>query len=133
MLAERIAIYQTLKDNAELKNITISISPTGKYYASCLFEEEQDYQVRQEKTEKVIGLDMSLRDFYVDNLGNTPEYRRVYRKSVDMAALALGSKGETAVETPAMGKSRNLEEQASQETQASSPCLRHGLADGVFQ
>jgi putative transposase len=42
---------------------------------------EQDYQVRQEKTEKVIGLDMSLQDFYVDNLGRSPEYRRVYRNS----------------------------------------------------
>ncbi|MDR2536309.1 MAG: transposase [Treponema sp.] len=69
--------YQT----AKLKNITISISPTGTYYASCLFEGEQDFKGFQEKTEKVIGLDMSLRDFYVDNLGNTPEYRRVYRNS----------------------------------------------------
>ncbi|MDR2485871.1 MAG: hypothetical protein LBD55_10805 [Treponema sp.] len=36
-------------------------------------------------------------------------------------ALALGNKGETAVETPAMGKSRNLEEQAGQPDQAPSP------------
>ncbi|MDR2535997.1 MAG: hypothetical protein LBD29_08215 [Treponema sp.] len=38
----------------------------------------------------------------------------------------LGNKGETAVETPAMGRSRNLEEQALKETQASSPCLKAG-------
>ncbi|MDR2536351.1 MAG: hypothetical protein LBD29_10025 [Treponema sp.] len=37
--------------------------------------------------------------------------------SVDMGALVLGSKGETAVETPAMGRSRNLEEQAGQPEQ----------------
>ena len=37
--------------------------------------------------------------------------------SVDMAALALGNKGETAV------GSRNFEEQAEQSTQASSPYL----------
>jgi putative transposase len=66
---------------AELKNITISISPTGKYYASCLFEGERDFQGIAAKAEKIIGLDMSLQDFYVDNLGNSPEYRRVYRES----------------------------------------------------
>jgi putative transposase len=64
----------------ELKNITISRTPTGKYFASCLFEGEQDFKGFQEKTEKVIGLDMSLQDFYVDNLGRSPEYRRVYRE-----------------------------------------------------
>jgi putative transposase len=66
---------------AELKNITVSKSPTGTYYASCLFEGEQDFQGIAAKAEKIIGLDMSLRDFYVDNLGNSPEYRRVYRAS----------------------------------------------------
>ncbi|MDR2534880.1 MAG: transposase [Treponema sp.] len=40
-------------------------------------------------------------------LGNNLPTRRGEVTSVDMAALALGSKGETAVETPAMGKSRN--------------------------
>ena len=30
--------------------------------------------------DKVIGLDMSLQNFYVDSLGNTPQYVRQYRK-----------------------------------------------------
>jgi hypothetical protein len=34
---------------AELKNITISISPTGTYYASCLFEGEQDIKSVKKK------------------------------------------------------------------------------------
>jgi putative transposase len=65
---------------AELKNITITKTATGKYYASCLYEGEQDYTGYQEKRDKIIGLDMSLRNFYVDNLGNSPNYVRVYRK-----------------------------------------------------
>jgi putative transposase len=64
---------------AALKNITVSRSPTGKYYASCLFEGEQDYRGYAGKTENVLGLDMSLEKFYVDNLGNSPEYQRKYR------------------------------------------------------
>jgi putative transposase len=63
-----------------LKNITITKTATGKYYASCLYEGEQDYKGYQEKRDKVIGLDMSLQRFYVDNLGNSPNYTRVYRK-----------------------------------------------------
>jgi putative transposase len=66
---------------AELKNITITKTATGKYYASCLYEGEQDYKGYQEKRDKVIGLDMSLGNFYVDNLGNSPNYTRVYRKN----------------------------------------------------
>jgi putative transposase len=66
---------------AELKNITVSRSPAGKYYASCLFEGEQDFLGFQEKAEKVMGLDVPLRDFYADALENNPEYRRVRGKS----------------------------------------------------
>ncbi|MHB9296834.1 putative IS200/IS605 family transposase ISBth16 [Pillotina sp. SPG140] len=66
---------------AELKNITISRDATGKYFASCLFEGEADFKSYQESTENVIGLDMSMQEFYVDSLGNSPKYERKYRKS----------------------------------------------------
>ncbi|MDR0561984.1 MAG: transposase, partial [Spirochaetaceae bacterium] len=56
-------------------------------------------------------------------LGKRIPVRRGELKSADMAALAYGNKSETAVEIPATGRSRNLEEQASKETQASSPRL----------
>jgi putative transposase len=54
---------------------------TGKYYASYLYEGEQDYTGSQERYDKVIGLNMSLHHFYVDNLGRSPDYIRIYRKS----------------------------------------------------
>ena len=66
---------------AVLKNISVSRTPTDKYFASCLFEGEQDYTGLVTKLEKIIGLDMSLSDFYVNNVGNSPAYRRVYRVS----------------------------------------------------
>ncbi|MDR2536542.1 MAG: hypothetical protein LBD29_10990 [Treponema sp.] len=40
-------------------------------------------------------------------IGNNLPTRRGEVTSVDMEAPALGSKGETAAETPALGKSRN--------------------------
>jgi transposase len=67
---------------ATLKSITVSRTPASKYFAYCLFEGEQDYTGVAIKSEKIIGLDMmSLLDFYVDNAGNSPEYRRIYRES----------------------------------------------------
>jgi putative transposase len=66
---------------AELKKITISREPTGKYFASLLFEGEQDFKGEQDVTNpKIIGLDMSLQDFYVDSLGNSPNYKKNYRE-----------------------------------------------------
>ena len=68
---------------AELKSITISKSASGKYYASCLFIGEQDYKGYQdfETNPKVIGLDMSLSEFYVTSYGESPEYKRIYRET----------------------------------------------------
>jgi putative transposase len=51
-----------------------------------IFEGERDFQGIAAKAEKIIGLDMSLQDFYVDNPGNSPEYRRVYRASEEALA-----------------------------------------------
>jgi len=63
-----------------LKNVTISKTPSGKYYASCLFEGVQDYSGIPKEIGTVKGLDMSLQQFYVDEQGNSPEYKRNYRE-----------------------------------------------------
>jgi putative transposase len=65
--------------NATLKCITISKSPTGKYYASCLFDGENDCLPKR-KIIKTVGLDMSMDKFYIDNIGNSPEYNKNYRQ-----------------------------------------------------
>lgn len=75
--------------SAELKRITISREPSGKYFASLLFEGEQDFKGEQDITNpKILGLDMSLQDFYVDSLGNSPDYKRVYRGYQEKLAKA---------------------------------------------
>lgn len=76
--------------SAEVKSITVSKKPSGKYYASILFEGEQDFIGTHEvkKDSKVIGLDMSMDKFYVDQYGNSPEYKRNYRQSEKKLARA---------------------------------------------
>ena len=76
--------HRGIKDwylTAEPKSITISKTASEKFFVSILFEGEQDFQGHQEisKDSKVIGLDMSMDKFYVDNLGGSPEYQRLYR------------------------------------------------------
>ena len=62
-----------------LKSVTVSQTPSGKYYASILFEYEN--QVPQTKMQKFLGLDFSMHELYVDSNGNCPEFPRYYRLS----------------------------------------------------
>jgi len=63
------------------KSVTISKVPSGKYYASILFEGEQDFNGSAEiiNNSKILGLDMSMDKFYVDQYGNSPNYQKLYR------------------------------------------------------
>ena len=66
----------------KIKSVTVSRSATGKYFASFLFEREAPEVIKKVVTDpkKVVGLDMSLSDFYVDHEGNSPEFVRNTRK-----------------------------------------------------
>lgn len=63
-------------------SVSISCSCSGKYYCSVLFEKEVKEVKKIELSEKskVIGLDMSLTNFFVDNEGNSPAYIKIYKK-----------------------------------------------------
>lgn len=66
-----------------IKSATISKTPTEKYYCSILFEQEIEKQpkVVLNENSKIIGLDMSLSNFFVDSNGNSPLFSRRYRKA----------------------------------------------------
>ena len=68
--------------NSKICSATICRTPTGKYYCSVLFEKEIEEPKKVELSEnsKVIGLDMSLTNFFVDNEGNSPAYTKIYKK-----------------------------------------------------
>ena len=62
-----------------LKSVTISQTPSGKYYASILFEYEN--QVQEQELHIFLGLDFSMHELYKDSNGNEPAYPRYYRQA----------------------------------------------------
>ena len=63
----------------KLKSVTIRQSASGKYYASILFEYEN--QVQEQKLHDFLGLDFSMHELYRDSNGNAPSYPWYYRQS----------------------------------------------------
>jgi len=66
----------------KIKSVTVSRSAAGKYFASFLFEHEAPEVIKKvvTDTQRVVGLDMSLSDFYIDHEGNSPGCTRNTRK-----------------------------------------------------
>lgn len=66
----------------KLCSVTVSRTSTGKYYCSVLFEREvkNTAKVELNNDSKVIGLDMSLSKFFIDDAGNSPAYEKIYKK-----------------------------------------------------
>lgn len=75
----KIKQHRDIPSGYKLKSVTVSQTPSGKYYASVLFKYEN--QVQEVEVHNVIGLDFSMKELYVDSNGNEPAYPRYYRKS----------------------------------------------------
>lgn len=65
----------------KIKHATISKTSNDEYYCSLTVENEIRNKNKVELTNnsKVIGLDMSLSNFYVDSIGNSPKYIKRYK------------------------------------------------------
>jgi putative transposase len=75
--------------SAKLKSVTVKKSPSGKYFASLLYEGIDDRKKRGIKDEyKVIGLDMGLTSLYVDSNGNVPSFQKQFVRNHEKLALA---------------------------------------------
>jgi putative transposase len=72
--------HRQIPEHYVLKSVTVSKAPSGKYYASILFEYEQI--VIPAKVEKTLGLDFSMAELYVGSEGNEANYPRYYRRSL---------------------------------------------------
>lgn len=71
--------HRNIPSDYKLKSATISQTPSGKYYASVLFEYET--QVQQQTPTTFLGLDYSMHELYKDSNGNEPCYPRYYRQA----------------------------------------------------
>lgn len=76
--------HRQIPSDYVLKSVTVSQTPSGKYYASILYEYEN--QVQQITPQTFLGLDFSMHELYKDSSGNEPEYPRYYRKAENKLA-----------------------------------------------
>ena len=63
-----------------LKSVTVSQTPSGKYYVSILFEYEN--QVPKTESQKFLGLDFSMHELYIASDGTSANYPRFYRQAL---------------------------------------------------
>ena len=71
--------HRNIPSDYKLKSVTVSQTPSGKYYASVLFEYKN--QIQQTEPKLFLGLDFSMHELYKDSNGNEPQYPRYYRKA----------------------------------------------------
>nr|DAX48567.1 MAG TPA: endonuclease [Caudoviricetes sp.] len=70
----------------KIGKVTISKTPTGKYFVSVLTEEE--YETPLEKTNKSVGVDLGLKNLLVTSEGETFENNRYTKRYERKLALA---------------------------------------------
>ena len=78
--AVKIKQHRNIPDDYRLKSVTISRTPTGKYYASILYEYEN--HIEPVEPEIFLGLDYSMKELFVSSDGTSAEYPRYYRQSL---------------------------------------------------
>jgi len=90
--------------DGKIKTVTVSKTPTGKYFASILFETEQDFP-EVTITSKICGIDLGIKDFAIVHDGEkTSKYanpkhlkkheKNLARKQQKLARKQKGSKNK---------------------------------------
>ena len=75
----KVKQHRDIPSGYKLKSVTVSQAPSGKYYASILFEYEN--QVQEQELHSFLALDFSMHELYKDSNGNEPAYPRYYRQA----------------------------------------------------
>ena len=75
----KVKQHLPLPNNSIIKNCTVSMDNKGVFYVSLCVKYVID--IESKKSEKVLGLDYSQHDFYVDSNGKKANYPHYYRKS----------------------------------------------------
>jgi len=69
--------------SGKLKSLTVSITPSGKYFASCLYDDGIDLP-KQSSEGKAVGIDLGVKDFAITSdgskYGNPKHYRKYEQK-----------------------------------------------------
>lgn len=85
----RAKIHRKAPDGYQLKSVTIFLDQTGRFYASVLYEYEEDTSAFvPSETMTHIGLDYKSDGLYVDSEGNACRMPHYYRQSEKQLARA---------------------------------------------
>lgn len=81
----------------ELKSITITKSPSGKYYASCLFDDMKEVPecLKNIKDSHIIGIDLGIKSFYTDSNGSielNPKFLQQIQKNLAVKQRKMSRK-----------------------------------------
>ena len=85
----RIIVHRDVPEKGRLKSVTVTREPSGKYYASLLYEtdaSENQAGVRI-REEKVVGMDFAMAGLGVFSDGTRAAYPMYYRKAERRLAL----------------------------------------------
>ncbi len=78
----RIKKHRTPPEHYILKSVTVSKTPTEKYYVSVLFEYDEKIQDKDLKSDSnYLGLDFSMKELFVASDGTSAKYPRYYRQA----------------------------------------------------
>ena len=95
----RIKLHREIPEGYEIKSVTVSQEPSGKYYASILTEYEAEESAIEINVGSALGLDYSSPHFYVSSdgeLADMPHYyrnaeRRLAREQRRLSKMTRGS------------------------------------------
>lgn len=82
---EGISYFKDRKVKGVVKSMTISLTPTGKYFVSILTEQQYEPIA---KTGRVIGIDLGLKDFVITSAGVKYPNQRLLKKYQNKLATA---------------------------------------------
>ena len=80
----KIKQHRTIPKDYTLKSVTISKTPTDKYFVSILYE--YDVEIKAVEPITSIGLDFSMHELFVSSEGETADYPRYYKQSFEKLA-----------------------------------------------
>ena len=75
----KVKQHRAIPSGYRLKSVTVSLSPSGKYHASVLYE--YDAKITPVTPINILGLDFSMKELYIDSNGDAPEFPRHYRRA----------------------------------------------------
>lgn len=87
----KIRVHRSVPSDGAVTSVTVSQTPTGKYYTSILYACETKDVISVDPvraSQNAVGLDYSSPEIYVPSDGISPAYPKYYRRTQDQLARA---------------------------------------------